>query len=75
MSADHSQTTWRVPKRDDPWLTANAGRMFELLSGVHSNPPGCPVHVVLQRAIQDLFGEAYVNGIDIIAVAENGLSA
>lgn len=67
-------TPCRIPTKDDPWLAANAGRMFELLSGVHSHPPGRAINVVLQRAIQDLFSEAYVDGIDIIAVSENGLS-
>jgi hypothetical protein len=58
----------------DAFFADNAGRMFELLSGVDHHPPGCPINDGLRKAIQDLFGDAYNDGIDVIGVAEGGLA-
>jgi hypothetical protein len=63
----------RIPKKDDTFLLANAGRMFELLSGVDHHPLGCPINEKLHKAIQDLFTDAYNDGIDTIGVSECGL--
>ncbi len=66
-------TKWRIPKKDDPFLVTNAGRMFMLLSGVDHHPPGCLINEALRLEIQNFFSEAYQNGIDIIGVSEGGL--
>jgi hypothetical protein len=63
----------RIPRKDDPFFVANAGRMFMLLSGVEHHPPGCPINGRLRQEIQDLYNEAYLDGIDTIAVSEGGL--
>jgi hypothetical protein len=64
----------RVPTKDDPFLMANVGRMFQLLSAVDSYPPGIPLKEELRLLIQSLFTDAYEAGIDIIAVSEGGLA-
>jgi hypothetical protein len=64
---------WRIPTKNDDFLVNNAGRMFELLSGVDHHPPGYPINEKLRKDIQDFFGEAIEDGIDTIAVSECGL--
>lgn len=66
-------TKWRIPRKDDPFFVANAGRMFMLLSGVEHHPPGFPINEALRLEIQKLYVEAYEDGIDTIGVSEGGL--
>lgn len=73
MTVYQQTPRWRIPKKDDPFFVANAGRMFMLLSGVENHPPGCPINEDLRREIQALYNEAYLDGIDTIAVSEGGL--
>lgn len=60
----------RIPGDDDPFLRAQAGRMFRLLTGVESYPAGVPIREDLLKDIQDLRSDACRDGINTIAVAE-----
>jgi hypothetical protein len=67
-------TCRRVPRRDDPWIVANAARMYEILSVVNEHPLGMPLTEDTVRIVQGFFGQAYEAGIDTIGVSEGGFS-
>lgn len=63
----------RIPTEDDSFLLNNAGRMFELLISIYSNPPGVPLDPAQVGLLNTLMVNAFKDGIDTIGVAENGV--
>ena len=64
----------RVPRRDDPFITVNAARMYELLVVVDNHPPGVPLTEPTRQSVQNFFTDAQENGIDTIGVSEGGFA-